>query len=414
MTRKARLVPATALSIVLVGAVLGFLVLTLLPILPLTTDAVRYDQTGLHLAETGEMAMIEGKVLPPGYPAFLAAIYLVAGHSQTAVYFVQFVLIGLCGALTFFIAYRHFSLPYWLSLVFGLAVTFWPYMVLHAMLVLSEILAITIMLVALISLLCFVRDRKLSYMLSGGLLLGLATLVRPVMLLLPFWIVTLLFIYFRVSKKRLLSWRAATIFFFAFLFPLVWWQTYFYASQRIVSGSFSYIPAVIAKSLNLTYEQAPPERISDLIASQDTAQATPAMESLPSIAEVAMSKVKNVFLFWNPGAGGYQAQAYIDRYPMVNMLIWCYRIGFLILLALAFSTLRWWREPPIALAWIVILYFWGVHTILFPYPRYMLPLIPLVLALAATALYRYWPLVQPRCAPILTAVQQRLRIKEIR
>jgi hypothetical protein len=100
-----------------------------------------------------------------------------------------------------------------------------------------------------------------------------------------------------------------------------------------------------------------------------------------------VSKVKNVFLFWNPGAGGYQAQAYIDRYPFVRTLIWLYRFGFFVLLALAFTTLRRWKDEHVALTWIVIGYFWGVHTVLFPFPRYMLPIIPLVLILAASTVH---------------------------
>jgi hypothetical protein len=99
------------------------------------------------------MLVIDGAVLPPGYPYFLAAVYSLFGHSYTAVYFIQFVLIGLCGALTFYIARTFLNIPYPLSLAVGLMVLLWPYMVLHATLLLSEVLAITLLLVSIIALL---------------------------------------------------------------------------------------------------------------------------------------------------------------------------------------------------------------------------------------------------------------------
>jgi hypothetical protein len=229
-------------------------------------------------------------------------------------------------------------------------------------------------------------------------------------MLLPFWIVLLLFFYLRIVRKPLPSWRIPVVFLVAFLFPLVGWSSYLYLSQGVASSFVSHVPSVIAKSLNLKYEAAPPERIDLLVNNRATsAQPVAATEAAPALTQVLVSKIKNVFLFWNPGAGGYQAQAYIDRYDSVAVLIWLYRIGFLLLLLLAFFVLRSWRDSHIALLWMVVFYFWGVHSALFPYPRYMLPLIPIVLLFAALTAVQHHEQVNAYLAQARHTIANKLR-----
>ncbi len=393
----------TFLGVVLYGAIVGVLVLYFLPTLPLTTDAVEYDNTASHLIETGEMLQLydDGNTLAPGYPMFLAVIYALFGHDYTAVFFFQFMLVGICGALTFYLGYRYLQLPYLLALLAGALVTVWPYMVLHAMLVLSEIFAIMLLLVAMVPLLEYMREDKRRYAITSGVMLALFALTRPVGLLLPFWVLILMVLYAYITKRHVPSWKNGAWFAAAFLVPLMVWQGYLYASQGIVSGYFAQVPGVITKSLNLTYELDPPERIEDLLASKHASPTSPTTEEdVPSLTDIAVSKLKNIILFWNPGAGGYQAQEYIDRYPFVQILIWLYRFGFLVLLALAFMTVRHWKTPLVAYIWVIILYFWGVHAILFPYPRYMLPVVPLILILAFYTLSHM---------PVMQTLAQRLK-----
>src|SRR5437870_3864685 len=64
-------------------------------------DAGEYDQIATSLLKTGAY---ESFRRPPLYPAFLAAIYSVFGHSYFAVRLVQSLLSSLAGLGTFFIA----------------------------------------------------------------------------------------------------------------------------------------------------------------------------------------------------------------------------------------------------------------------------------------------------------------------
>lgn len=379
------------------GFGLGLLITQALFTLPVTTDGIRYDANAVHLLNTGEMLVLEsGRLYPPGYPLFLAGMYALFGHEYVPVYLVQFFLIGVCGALTFTLARRYFRLPYGLSLLIGACVTAWPYMVLYAMLLFSEVVGITLLLGSTVLLYAYLskpepHSRALFW---SGIVLGLSTMVRPVSMLLPFWIVLLWSAYLLVTRQPVPSWRVAVRYLIAFFIPLVLWSTYTFAAQGRVDSVYSLAPVVIEFAMDLMNEQETTKDIAKLSltdepSSEETATAPEAVPH-PTVQAILVSKLKNVYLFWNPGAGGYQAQAYLDRYPLVSALIWVYRLGFFFLLALAFMTLRYWREPSIAFVWIVIGYFWGVHTVLFPFPRYMLPVVPLVLVLAALTVYRWW------------------------
>lgn len=395
LSSEKRKVPLYAAGLIAISFALGLFVLNALFVLPVTTDAIRYNATALHIIETGEMLVIDGQILPPGYPYFLAAIYTVFGHSYEAVYLMQFLLVGICGALAFYVARTFFKLPYIISMLIGLLVIVWPYMVLYATLLLSEILGITLLLTGVVLFLHYVKKPYLPFLILSGFTFAIATLVRPVMTLLPFWIVILASAYLILTNRPLPSWHIGAAFLLAFLFPLALWSAYLYNSQGSTTGFLGFAPGPITRALSLTYENNPGS-IDELESTDGEIGVDSEKDYLEIInetkrpvSEVLVSKLKNVYRFWNPGAGGGQAEKYIDKYPAAEILIWLYRIGFFLLLALAFFSLRFWREQHIASLWIIILYFWGVHSVLYPYPRYMLPLIPLVLILAGVTIMRY-------------------------
>lgn len=395
LSSEKRTVLLYAAGLIAISFALGLFVLKFILVLPVTTDAIRYNATALHLMETGEMVVIDGSILPPGYPYFLAAIYTVFGHSYEAVYLVQFLLVGICGAVAFFGARTFFKLPHILSILVGLLVIVWPYMVLYATLLLSEIVGITLLLTGVVLLLQYVKKPSLLFLVLSGFAFALATLVRPVMTLLPFWIVILASLYLILTKRPLPSWHIGAAFLLAFFIPLILWSTYLYNTQGSTTGFLGFAPGPITRALSLTYENDP-QSIDELESTDAEIGADREKDYLEIIketkrpvSEILVSKLKNVYRFWNPGAGGGQAEKYVSEYPAAQILIWLYRIGFFVLLALAFLSLRFWREQYVATLWIIILYFWGVHSVLYPYPRYMLPLIPFVLILAGMTIMRY-------------------------
>ena len=90
-------------------------------------------------------------------------------------------------------------------------------------------------------------------------------------------------------------------------------------------------------------------------------------------------RLKNFFFFWNPGAAGYQAEALSDRYPAARAGFTFYKLVFAGIVISGFLSLRYFGQKPIAALWVFIFYFWAFHTLLFPYPRYTLPIIPLII-----------------------------------
>ncbi|MBU1706798.1 glycosyltransferase family 39 protein [bacterium] len=76
----------------------------------LGTDEVIYDPLGWNLASEGRY-LLDGNpaTWPPGYPAFLAVIYLVFGHSSVAVGVFQSLLDVLAGIILASLGVRHFG-----------------------------------------------------------------------------------------------------------------------------------------------------------------------------------------------------------------------------------------------------------------------------------------------------------------
>jgi hypothetical protein len=95
------------------------------------------------------------------------------------------------------------------------------------------------------------------------------------------------------------------------------------------------------------------------------------------------AKLKNIYLFWNPGASGYHLDILKKEYPLSSYAVLLYKILFFTVLGLAgIAAILSYKNRIIILSILVISYFWAVHTVLFPFPRYTLPIIPFVIILA--------------------------------
>jgi hypothetical protein len=141
----------------------------------------------------------------------------------------------------------------------------------------------------------------------------------------------------------------------------------------------SNLPAVLNKSFNTL----------DYVAEYEgDGVFTRQIEGEASVVDVVKSKLTNLLLFWNPGAGGYHAEQLVEEFPPAQYLIWLYKLGFFMILALAFSTLLLvLRDIRIFGLWAIVFYLWALYSMLFPYPRYTLPVMPIMLVLAGYAVW---------------------------
>ena len=192
----------------------------------------------------------------------------------------------------------------------------------------------------------------------------------------PFWLIgasLFFYIVFRVPLPRIKHIGIGMLFFVATLTP---WSLYLYSQTGSVLPISSHLPYVLDKSYN-TLEYDTTATVED---------------SGPQLQDVIVSKVRNFFVFWNPGAGGYQAEQVRELHPLASHLITLYKVGFFSLLTLAFlSVLLYLKKPHAALLVLgsIVIYVWALHTVLYPYPRYMLPVVPLLILLAGYTMSHY-------------------------
>ncbi|HEV8540603.1 MAG TPA: glycosyltransferase family 39 protein [Nitrospiraceae bacterium] len=159
--------------------------------LELFPDGKDYDALGLSLATNTGFAIhgVLNTSRPPGYPFFLAALYMIFGHSYAAVKIVQSLLGALTCLMIFLIGQRLFSRR--VGVIAATLATVYPFLVLYAGFLLSETLFVflsTVFLYVLVRL----RERYASQWIAlGGLVLGAMNLIRPVTLMIPvllfFW-----------------------------------------------------------------------------------------------------------------------------------------------------------------------------------------------------------------------------------
>ena len=358
------------LTLLVLALLFGKAIVTYGPSFPVVNDSLDYLEIARSIP-TGSYPSIDDHIYPPGYPAFLASVFAIVGESASVVHLVQFLLVGGIAALTYLIAYRHLGVGPLFALGAGLIVLFWPYFTLYALLRYSEVLYSFLLALALLFLLEGLHRDRWGWFAGAGLTMGVAALVRPVGLLLPFWIVGFVVLACLYRRQLTRWWRQIGIGVTAFLLALAPWSLFIYTQTGIPMPVSTHFSTVYDRTVNLTYE---PWRES-----ADT--------TAKPVSDLVQSKLLNVLRVWNPGAGGTQAESLIERIPAARYAIYLYFVGFFVILALAALSLRF---PP-ARGWILfcaILYVWAVHTVLYPYPRYTLPIIPLVIMLAAYTAHR--------------------------
>lgn len=314
---------------------------------PEVGDSAKYLEITRSLIEDHHYPIIEDEVYAPGYPIFLIPFHLIFSNPLRAVYIAQSLLVGLIAGLVYYAGRSQLSLTKQWAFLAALLVLCWPYLLLYGNLIMSEVLFIVLIFSAL--LLFFKREKQPFHWIISSILFAMASLTRPVGLLLPFWLTIFLTGYHSLRNKRWTFQKTLIPFLILYMLLLIPWMAF--SSQK--SGEL----ALLATNLE------------DVVQKHNSPEKT--------FKTHITDKLSNIVLFWNPGADGYQAEAVTNRYPAATSFIWLYKIGFFILLTAAAGSL-FLKDAKVHEFAIPIFYFWAVHSVLFPYPRYMLPLIPLI------------------------------------
>lgn len=366
MLKKDRL---NILFIILLGLIITGLCLKFLPHFPVISDSEEYDTSALNIVEGRGIVLQDdpGEETPPGYPVFLALIYYIFGHDYQVVKFFQFLLLVGMGIIVYLASRKFFNLPYPLAFLVSLTVILWPYFILYPALIVTEIPFTFFLLLATYFLFKFGQNPSIKNSLLPGGLLAITSFIRPTVLLLPFWSVFFLWFFAKSLRTRAYFFKLVMVLlvFSAVLAP---WTLKTYLHYHRFVPIVTYLPNVITKAyLKLDYTEG--------------SQALNPWET--NFKTMLLARFKNIYLFWNPGGTGSYTQKLQSAFPVLAVFLHIYRVFFFIVLALAFWSLRFIRQnKAVFLAWAIIFYFWAVHIVLFPYPRYTLPIIPLVIILA--------------------------------
>ena len=201
----------------------------------------------------------------PGYPVFIAAVHRVFGENNTSVLLVQVALSGLTVFLVYLLAARIWSVP--IGLLAAVLATLEPLQnYTSATLVTESLGALLLILLAAVGFVALRQNPLRPWRCALlGLVMAVATLVRPVTYYLPLLVLVLLFVRRARRHDRWLELAKVTV---AFLLPLVvlvgGWQLRNH--ERVDSWRFSGIEAknlytfraagVVARESGISLEDA--------------------------------------------------------------------------------------------------------------------------------------------------------------
>lgn len=207
------------------------------------TDQGGYKQLGAGLARSGEFTrfpesaiFVPEVIRTPGYPAFVAVVYRLAGPHTLPVAIAQAVVFVLICLIVYAIARRIAGNR--AATVAAFMTALFPPLPYYGALVLTEVWTTFVLMAAmLVCLRAVQRGRTVDYVLAGVLFSG-TTLVRPAFFLLPFGIAIAmpLLVPQQRTRRRLAQWGALAA---VAALTMVPWFTYNY----VYLGRFTLSPA---------------------------------------------------------------------------------------------------------------------------------------------------------------------------
>lgn len=387
----------TVIALLVFSLCISFLLVKFFPALPVISDSEDYHQIAQHLITDHTYITISSdKILyPPLYPIFTALIYaLTSIGAFSSVYLIQYFLVGATAACIFLIMRKFTTLPYAATFIGSIAILLWPYLMLYSQLISSEILYTFLLSLFILLFLHVNKQSTLPLLIFTGITIGLTILTRPVaLLLLPCMLIGLLIArrfpaQFALEK---IPWKKYLIILTVAFITVIPWEIY-------VKSTYD---RVIPVSSNLSYV---------FNKANNTFAYLPESESLPekkNVLDIIKIKARNVYLFWDPGASGYHLDILKQQYPIAGFMVSIYKLIFFIILILALSGSIVLRKNKVVLLLIlVVCYFWGLHTILFPFPRYTLPIMPYMIILALISFSHGINLIKTKRANRLTSQER--------
>ncbi|OHA01840.1 MAG: hypothetical protein A3C16_06010 [Candidatus Sungbacteria bacterium RIFCSPHIGHO2_02_FULL_51_29] len=218
--------------------------------IPPTVDAATYDEIAMNVVE-GRGFRLDGPEIPlgmdravgrvvPGYQLFLAAVYGVFGHHITLIWFIQAVAHALSVLFMFHISRMVFREMWYpaAGLIGAALIAFSPDLIIGSSMLLTETIAIFLMLWFLYGFFRYMERTSLWTVLWSGAVFGVALLVRT-----PIGVLLLPMVAVFYQKKKLVHALLFVVLSAAVIFPWAWrnWNVYhaFIPSNLTYQDNFS-------------------------------------------------------------------------------------------------------------------------------------------------------------------------------
>ncbi|HEY1772585.1 MAG TPA: glycosyltransferase family 39 protein [Gammaproteobacteria bacterium] len=405
------------------GAVAGTMVIK-----PYRADASEYYRTAYNLRQFGvysqQIKLVDGQeqppapdaIRPPGYPLFLALFVdrppdaKVFSDVEVVQAFLSVITLVLVGILMFRIATP------WVACATLLFTAISPHIVNVSVFMVSETLFMLLLMAFFMALVAVVRNptRFLPWLFGAGLLLGMATLTRPILELFPLVLAGLLFMSY--PRREALKGSAALV--LGFILVLTPWTVRNYISTGR-SGDSSIMLSTLSGGMypDFEYEHDPASRGEPYRFDPRTAEINSSLGSV--VKEIAHHFEEHpaeelkwylvgkplMLWSWDMFAGGndtfiypvvrspyYSSPVYVVTHILMYNLHWpLVALAALGCLFVWLPALHRHLEPgPLLLArscGLLLLYNTAILMVMAPYVRYSIPFLPLEYGMAALAVY---------------------------
>ncbi|MDA8882537.1 glycosyltransferase family 39 protein [Alphaproteobacteria bacterium] len=169
----------------------------------LIEDAKMYwniANSGQGLLDTARIAFFHEDERVPGYTLFLAATISLFGSHFLPILLIQCLLDSITCLMIMMLGRHVFPTSFWL---FGFLAAAWPNLIIHSGMILTDTLFIFFFTAFLLSFVWLLEKQNVSYVLMVGVMLGIATMTRPITQFIIFLTPIMVTIMLLCAKVRL-------------------------------------------------------------------------------------------------------------------------------------------------------------------------------------------------------------------
>ena len=364
-------------------------------------DAAEYDGLAWRLASGEGYVAPDGTPTafrPVGYPAFLAAIYLVFGHSWTAGYIANAILSTVTVILTYRLA-REFLCGR-LSLVAAGIMSVFPSHVSYTAFMGTESLHAVFVMATLIGTIRLARRPNWRNAVLLGLIIGLSVYVRSILLLFPIVIMLLIWIQGGGKYRTLIG--LTCVLTLAMLLAMLPWtvRNHVVMGEPVLTSTNGSLIFYIGNGPGATgiHRSVPADTFSD--SSEITMYREAYRLALEYMAEHPVEWIKilprKFFHLWASDWSGVAYTTLARGYPadlvtfpmLVTQVFWV--VVALVAAAAAFTrpVRDYWLSFPTVVMPLTLLYWTAFHMVFQGEGRYHMQIIPLIVIVAVHVLGR--------------------------